>query len=433
MPETPEVIFKRRGEPNGYTLDHYLATDGYAGLRKALTEMAPPDVIELIKASGLRGRGGAGFATGMKWSFIPKDSPKPRYVVANCDEGEPGAWHDREMMEVDPHALLEGLLIASYAIGGRKAFIYCRGEFVLAYERLQQAIDDAYSRGFLGENILDTGFDCDIVLHRGAGGYICGEETALLESLEGYRGMPRSRPPFPAVEGLYASPTVVNNTQTLMNVGPIVANGVDWFRQWGTEKSPGTAVVSISGAVRNPRNIEVPMGTTVRECIELAGGVDDRGMKAFCPGGSSTPMLVEEHLDVGMDYESLMAAGSVLGATAIIVVPKTVCIVRTVHRWMQFYEHESCGKCTPCREGTWWLANVLSRIEKGEGRPRDLDLLENLSNNMAGKTLCALADFAAGPVLSSLKHFFAEYEQHVADGACPFATKPELQTTAAAS
>jgi NADH-quinone oxidoreductase subunit F len=428
VPETPEIIFRRRGHPEGYSIEHYLETDGYDGLRKAVLEMQPQEVIDLIKDSGLRGRGGAGFATGMKWSFIPKDSPKPRYVVANCDEGEPGAYHDREMMETDPHALLEGLAIASYAIGGKKAFIYCRGEFILAHERLERAIRDAYNRGFLGENIFDTDFSCDIVLHRGAGGYICGEETALLESLEGYRGMPRSRPPFPAVEGLYASPTVVNNTQTLMNVGPIVRNGVDWFRQWGTEKSPGTAVVSVSGAVKNPRNFEVPMGTTARECIELAGGIDARGMKAFCPGGSSTPMLIEEHLDAGMDYESMVAAGSVLGATAIIVIPTTACIVRTVWRWMKFYEHESCGKCTPCREGTYWLANVLERIEAGEGTDRDLRTLHTVSENMAGKTLCALADFAAGPVLSSLKYFLEEYEQHVDISGCPLRREPATVT-----
>ena len=420
MPDEPNVIFRRRGHPQGYTLDHYLETDGYEGLRKAVTEMTPQEVIDVVDASGLRGRGGAGFPTGRKWSFIPKDSPKARYVVANCDEGEPGAYHDREMMETDPHALLEGLAIASYAIGGAKAFIYCRGEFVLAHERLERAIRDAYSRGFLGENIFDSDFSCDIVLHRGAGGYICGEETSLLESLEGYRGMPRARPPFPAIEGLYASPTVVNNTQTLMNAGPIIRNGVDWFRQWGSERSPGTAVVSVSGAVNAPRNIEVPMGTTVRECIELAGGIDERGMKAFCPGGSSTPMLIEEHLDTGMDYESLPAAGSVLGATAIIVVPKTACIVRTVARWMRFYEHESCGKCTPCREGTYWLGEVLRRIERGEGHARDLRLLQSVSDNMTGRALCALADFSTGPVYSSLKYFRDEYEQHIVDGACPY-------------
>jgi NADH-quinone oxidoreductase subunit F len=424
MPETSEIIFRRRGHPESYTLDHYLATDGYEGLRKAVTEMTPQEVIDVVDASGLRGRGGAGFPTGRKWSFIPKDSPKERYVVANCDEGEPGAFHDREMMETDPHALIEGLAIASYAIGGSQAFIYCRGEFLLAHERLEAAIRDAREKGYLGEGIFGSKFSCDVVLHRGAGGYICGEETALLESLEGYRGMPRARPPFPAVEGLYASPTVVNNTQTLMNAGPIVRNGAEWFRQWGTEKSPGTAVVSISGAVRTPRNIEVPMGTTARECIELAGGVDDRGLKAFAPGGSSTPMLISEHLDVGMDYESLPAAGSVLGATAIIVVPSTACIVGTVERWMRFYEHESCGKCTPCREGTYWLGHVLHRIENGVGTARDLSLLESVSDNMTGRALCALADFATGPVVSSLKFFREEYEQHVAEGGCPMRREP---------
>jgi NADH-quinone oxidoreductase subunit F len=431
MPETPEIIFKRRGHPESFTLSRYVETEGYQGLRKAVTEMTPQEVIDVVDAAGLRGRGGAGFPTGRKWSFIPKDSPKPRYVVANCDEGEPGAWHDRELMEVDPHALLEGLAVASYAIGGRKTFIYCRGEFVHAYRRLTKAVEEARAAGYLGEGLFGTDFSCEIVVHRGAGGYICGEETALLESLEGYRGMPRSRPPFPAIEGLYACPTVVNNTQTLMNAGPIVANGAEWFRTWGTEKSPGTAVVSVSGAVRNPRNMEVPMGTTARECIELAGGVDDRGLKAFCPGGASTPMLLEEHLDTGMDYESLPEVGSVLGATSIIVVPKTACIVRTVARWMDFYEHESCGKCTPCREGTAWLSKMLWRIERGAGRRRDLDLLENVSNNMAGKTLCALADFAAGPVLSSLKWFFDEYEDHVKLGACP--SDPSRQPVGAAA
>lgn len=425
MVDTDRVIFRRRGHPQGHTIEHYLETDGYEALRRAVDEMSPQDVIDVIDASGLRGRGGAGFPTGRKWSFIPKDSPKPRYVVANCDEGEPGAFHDREMMETDPHALLEGLAIASYAIGGRKAFIYCRGEFVGAYERLETAIREAYGRGFLGEEILGTDFHCDIVLHRGAGGYICGEETALLESLEGYRGMPRSRPPFPAVEGLYASPTVVNNTQTLMAVPPIVLRGAEWFRQWGTEKSPGTAVCSVSGAVRKPGNFEVPMGTTVRELIELAGGVDARGMKAFCPGGSSTPMLTEEHLDMPMDYESVQAAGSALGATAVIVIPKTACIVRTVWRWMGFYEHESCGKCTPCREGTYWLWHVLRRIEQGEGSARDLELLQSVSDNMTGRALCALADFATGPVVSSLKYFREDYEAHVREGACPLS--PNLE------
>ncbi|HVE90830.1 MAG TPA: SLBB domain-containing protein, partial [Actinomycetota bacterium] len=315
MPETPEVIFRRRNVPESWTLRAYLDTGGYEGL-KAAVAMSPADVIRIVDESGLRGRGGAGFPTGRKWSFIPKDSPKARYVVCNGDEGEPGAFHDREMMEVDPHALLEGMAIASYAIGARTAFIYCRGEFLLAYDRLERAIAEAKEAGYLGDRVFGSDHSIEIVTHRGAGAYICGEETALLESLEGYRGMPRTRPPFPAIEGLYASPTVVNNVQTLMAVPPIITNGPAWFRQWGTEKSPGTIVVSVSGNVRSPANFEVPMGTTVRELIELAGGVDDRGLKAFAPGGSSTPMLLEEHLDTPMDYESMIAAGSVLGASA---------------------------------------------------------------------------------------------------------------------
>jgi NADH-quinone oxidoreductase subunit F len=424
MPETPEIIFKRRRLDESWTLKTYLDTGGYQALRKAITEMSPQEVIDTVDASGLRGRGGAGFPTGRKWSFIPKDSPKERYVVCNGDEGEPGAWHDREMMEIDPHALLEGIAIACYAIGARTGFIYCRGEFRLAHARLEQAIADAKQGGFIGERVAGSDVAIDIVLHRGAGGYICGEETALLESLEGYRGMPRARPPFPAVEGLYASPTVVNNVQTLMAVPPIIVNGTEWFRQWGTEKSPGTAVVSVSGAVRAPNNFEVPMGTTVREILELAGGVDDRGMKAFAPGGSSTPMLVDEHLDMGMDYESVAAAGSALGATAIIVVPSDACIVRTVWRWMRFYEHESCGKCTPCREGTYWLYRLLGRLEHGQGGPQDLKVLETATQNMMGKSLCALADFAAGPVISSLKYFRDEYEAHVSGGGCPLERTP---------
>ncbi len=419
MPETPHVIFRRRDVPESWTLSAYLSHDGYAALRRAVTELSPDEVHGMVKDAGLRGRGGAGFPTGVKWGFTPKDSPKPKYVVANCDESEPGAFHDREMMEVDPHALLEGVALACYAVGARKGFIYCRGEFLEAYRRIDAAIREATEQGYLGERIFGSDFSCDIVVHRGAGGYICGEETALLESLEGRRGFPRPRPPFPAAEGLYASPTVVNNTQTLMAVPPIVLNGPDWFRQWGTERSPGTAVVSVSGAVRRPNNFEVPMGTPVRELLELAGGVDERGMKAFAPGGSSTPMLIEEHLDVGMDYESIQEAGSALGATAIIVVPGDACIVRTVWRWMRFYEHESCGKCTPCREGTYWLYRMLGRIEAGEGRELDLKLLDDVTNNMVGKTLCALADFAGGPVTSSMKYFRDEYEAHIREGGCP--------------
>jgi NADH-quinone oxidoreductase subunit F len=383
--------------------------------------MSPSDVIGVVDASGLRGRGGAGFPTGRKWSFIPKDSPKARYVVCNCDEGEPGTFHDREIMELDPHSVLEGIAIASYAIGGTKAFAYIRGEMTLAYERMSQALADATAHGYLGEKIFGSGYSIDIVLHRGAGAYICGEETALLESLEGYRGMPRPRPPFPAIEGLYASPTVVNNTQTLASVPPIVVNGPEWFRQWGTERSPGTMVFSVSGAVNRPGNYEIPLGMPARDVLEIAGGVtaERGGLKAFTPGGSSTPLLTEAHLDTPMDFESIQAAGSILGTGAVIVIPRDYCIVRAVLRWMEFYEHESCGKCTPCREGTYWLSHVLRRIETGHGRSEDLALLDDVADNILGKVLCGLGDGAASPVQSSIKYFRDEYEAHVRHRGCP--------------
>ena len=424
MAEETLVVLKRRDVANSWTLAAFLETGGYQALRKALSEITPQQVIEIVQASGLRGRGGAGMGTGLKWSLIPKDSPKARYIVCNGDEGEPGAFHDRELMEVDPHALIEGMLVAAYAVGAKHCFIYCRGEFILAHQRLESAIREAYENNYLGERILGTDFSCDMVLHRGAGAYICGEETALLESLEGFRGMPRPRPPFPVTEGLYACPTVVNNVQSLQAAGQIVLNGADWYRQWGTEKSPGTLVCSVSGAVRNPRNVEVPLATTVRDVLELCGGVDERGIKAFAPGGWSTPMLPPDSLDAGMDYEGMVAAGSVLGASSIIVVPSDACIVRAVWRGSKFYSHESCGKCTPCREGTYWVEHILERIEHGRGRPGDVERLQRVNDGMSGfKSLCALAEFAAGPVGSSLIHFRDEYEEHIRLGACP--SRPE--------
>ena len=427
MVEEVLVVLKRRELPESWTLRTFLDTGGYQGLRKALTEMTPQEVIEVVQGSGLRGRGGAGMGTGLKWSLIPKDSPKDRYVVCNGDEGEPGAFHDRELMEVDPHALIEGMLCSAYAVGAKHCFIYCRGEFILAHERLAAAIKEAYDNNYLGDNILGTGFSCDMVLHRGAGAYICGEETALLESLEGYRGMPRPRPPFPVTEGLYASPTVVNNVQSLQAAGQVVLNGADWYRRWGTEKSPGTLVCSVSGAVNAPRNVEVPLGTTVQEVLELCGGIDDRGLKAFAPGGWSTPMLPPDKLDATMDYEGMIAAGSVLGASSIIAVPNDMCIVRAVWRGSKFYSHESCGKCTPCREGTYWVEHILERIEHGHGHPGDLERLEKVNNGMSGfKSLCALAEFAAGPVGSSIIHFRHEYEEHIRLGACPMRTETAI-------
>jgi len=415
------VVLKRRGLENGWTLGPFVETGGYQALRKALTEMSPQDVIDVVEASGLRGRGGAGMGTGLKWKLIPKDSPKARYVVCNGDEGEPGAFHDRELMETDPHALIEGMVICAYAIGAKHCFIYCRGEFIHAHNRLRDAIREAYDNNYLGEKILGTDFSCDLVLHRGAGAYICGEETALLESLEGFRGMPRPRPPFPVTEGLYASPTVVNNVQSLQAAGQVVLNGAEWYRQWGTERSPGTLVCSVSGAVNNPGNFEVPLATPVSDLLELAGGVDDRGIKAFAPGGWSTPMLPGDRTDATMDYEGMVAAGSVLGASSIIVVPQDMCIVRAVWRGSKFYSHESCGKCTPCREGTYWVEQILERIETGRADANDVDRLRRVNEGMSGfKSLCALAEFAAGPVGSSLVHFRDEYDEHVRLGACPF-------------
>jgi NADH-quinone oxidoreductase subunit F len=414
------VVLKRRGLDNGHTLGPFVETGGYQALRKALTEMSPQDVIDVVEASGLRGRGGAGMGTGLKWKLIPKDSPKARYVVCNGDEGEPGAFHDRELMETDPHALIEGMVICAYAIGAKHCFIYCRGEFIEAHARLENAIREAYENNYLGDKILGTDFSCDMVLHRGAGAYICGEETALLESLEGYRGMPRPRPPFPVTEGLYASPTVVNNVQSLQAAGQVVLNGAEWYRQWGTERSPGTLVCSVSGGVNNPGNFEVPLATPVSDLLELAGGVTDRGIKAFAPGGWSTPMLPGDKTDATMDYEGMVAAGSVLGASSIIVVPQDMCIVRCVWRGSKFYSHESCGKCTPCREGTYWVEQILERIEAGHGEMSDIDRLKRVNDGMSGfKSLCALAEFAAGPVGSSLVHFREEYEEHVKLGACP--------------
>ncbi len=420
MPEAGPIIFQRRGTPESWTLRVYRESGGYEGLRKAVTQMAPDDVVKAVSDAGLRGRGGAGFPTGRKWSFTPKDSPKPTYVVCNADEGEPGTFHDREIVEIDPHLLLEGIATTCYAVGATKGFVYLRGEMLHAYHRLTAALAEAREAGLVGERIFGSDFSVDIVIHRGAGGYICGEETALLESLEGYRGMPRSRPPFPAIAGLYASPTVLNNVQTLCNVGPIVLNGPEWFRQWGTEQSPGTMTFSVSGAVRRPGNVELPLGTPVRELIDACGGLTSRGIKAFVPGGSSTPMLTPDHLETPMSFEGIAEAGSLLGTGALVVIPEDFCIVQAVLRWMEFYEHESCGKCTPCREGTYWLARTLRRIEDGEGRERDLEVMPSANRNMVGKTLCALADGAGAPVSSSLKFFRQEYEEHIRGGGCPF-------------
>jgi NADH-quinone oxidoreductase subunit F len=418
--EAGTVITADWGNPDVIPYDGYVARGGYDGLRAALG-MTSAEVIEVVKESGLRGRGGAGFPTGVKWSFVPQGD-KPTYVVANFDESEPGTFNNRELVERGPHQFLEGLAIASYAIGSHEAYIYCRGEFLYPGLVLQRAIGEAYAAGVFGHSILGSGWALNVILHRGAGAYICGEETALLSSLEGYRGQPRLRPPFPAVEGLYACPTLINNVETLSNIPHILRNGAEWFAKIGPEKSPGTKVFSVSGKVERPGNYEVPMGTSLRTLLEdHAGGVlDGRRLKAWTPGGSSTPMLTDEHLDVGLDFESVAAAGSLLGTGAVIVMDETDCIVEATRRLLAFYAHESCGKCTPCREGTWWASRVLERIEAGYGRPEDLRLLDEMGENILFRAFCALADGAVSPIQSSLRFFRDEYEQHVLERRCPF-------------
>ena len=420
------VVTTRWNEPAPVGIDRYLETGGYEGLRAALA-MEPEDVIEEVKRSGLRGRGGAGFPTGTKWSFIPQGTGKPVYVVCNADESEPGTFNNREMIERDPHQLIEGIVICSYAVRCSTAFIYCRGEFVWPGTVLAGAIRDAYERGYLGSDVMGTGYALDIVLHRASGAYICGEETALLNSLEGLRGQPRLRPPFPAVEGLYASPTVINNVETLSNVPHIMTKGAEWFASIGTEKSTGTAIYSISGKVERPGNYEAPMGTTARVLIDgYAGGVlAGRALKAWTPGGSSTPFLTAEHLDTPMDFESVAAAGSLLGTKAMMVFDETDCIVAAALRFTRFYAHESCGKCTNCREGTWWLERVLRRIEAGSAREQDIELAKDIGGNMLFKAFCALADGAVSPVDSSIRYFRDEYEEHLRLGRCPFVAAPE--------
>ncbi|OHT86494.1 NADH-quinone oxidoreductase subunit NuoF [Mycobacteroides saopaulense] len=413
------VLSEHWDEGDSWTLEGYLRHAGYKGLRRAL-DMEPDAVMAMIKDAGLRGRGGAGFPTGTKWSFIPQGDGRPHYLVVNADESEPGTCKDIPLMLATPHTLVEGIVIAAYAIRASHAFIYVRGEVISVIRRLQTAVAQAYEAGYLGRNILDSGFDLELVVHAGAGAYICGEETALLDSLEGRRGQPRLRPPFPAVAGLYASPTVVNNVESIASVPAIVRRGVEWFRTMGSEKSPGFTLYSLSGHVRTPGQYEAPLGVTLRQLLELAGGIrDGHGLKFWTPGGSSTPLFTAEHLDVPLDYEGVSAAGSMLGTKALQIFDDTTCVVRAVLRWTEFYAHESCGKCTPCREGTYWLVRILARLESGEGTAEDLDKLLDISDIVLGKSFCALGDGAASPILSSLKYFRGEYEAHLENG-CPF-------------
>lgn len=393
-----------------WTLKNYQDHGGYEGLKKALT-MSPSEVLAEVKDSGLRGRGGAGFPTGLKWSFVPQDNPNPKYLVVNGDESEPGTCKDIPLMMASPHTIIEGMIIAAYAINANTAFIYIRGEVVHPIRRVQQAVREAYKAGLLGEDIMGSGFNLDIIVHAGAGAYICGEETALLNSLEGLRGQPRLRPPFPAVAGLYACPTVVNNVESIATVPSIIKYGKDWFAAMGTEKSKGFTIYSLSGHVNKPGQYEAPFGITMRQLLELAGGVrDGHHLKFFTAGGSSTPMLTEENLDVVMDYDSLAAVGSMLGTKAIQVFDETVSVVRTTLRWMQFYKHESCGKCTPCREGTWWMVQLLSKLEAGQGQEGDVDKLLSVADSVNMKSFCPLLGGAVACVTSAVKHFRSEFE-----------------------
>ncbi|QIS20296.1 NADH-quinone oxidoreductase subunit NuoF [Nocardia terpenica] len=430
------VLTRYWDEPQSWTLDTYQRHDGYRALPKAL-RMQPDEVIAAVKDSGLRGRGGAGFPTGMKWGFIPQGpgpdgTVKPHYLVVNADESEPGTCKDIPLMLATPHVLIEGVIIAAYAIRASHAFIYVRGEVLPVLRRLQTAVQEAYAAGYLGHNILGSGYDLELIVHAGAGAYICGEETALLDSLEGRRGQPRLRPPFPAVAGLYACPTVVNNVESIASVPPIILNGIDWFRSMGSEKSPGFTLYSLSGHVTRPGQYEAPLGITLRELLGYAGGVRaGHTLKFWTPGGSSTPLFTAEHLDVPLDYENVAAAGSMLGTKALQIFDDTTCVVRAVLRWTEFYAHESCGKCTPCREGTYWLVQLLERLETGGGDASDLDKLLDIADNINGKSFCALGDGAASPIVSSLQYFRSEYEDHLRPGGCPF--DPARSTAWAAS
>jgi NADH-quinone oxidoreductase subunit F len=398
----------------------YESLGGYQSLSKALKEYKPVEIIDIVKKSGLRGRGGAGFPTGMKWGFVPKDSGKPVYLCVNADESEPGTFKDRLIIEKDPHQLIEGIIISAYALGCHQAFIYIRGEFCFGAEVLNRAVREAYEKGYLGKNILGSGFDLELLVHRGAGAYICGEETALLESLEGRRGHPRLKPPFPAVVGLYGSPTVINNVETLANIPHIVANGSEWYASIGVDRNAGTRLFGVSGHVKRRGVYELPMGTTLRELIfDHCGGMrSERKLKAIVPGGSSVPVLTADQLDVALDFDSIAKAGSMLGSAGVIVMDDSTCMVKAALRISKFYADESCGQCTQCREGTEWLHRILTRIENGNGRQGELELLLDLCANMKALTICPLSDAAAMPIESYIQKFYDEFAAHIKEQRC---------------
>ena len=416
---TPELT-AHWDEPDSFTLEAYRRDGGYRALPKALA-MPPDQVIQTLKDSVLRGRGGAGFPTGVKWGFIPQGDGKPHYLVVNADESEPGACKDMPTLLANPQALIEGIAIAAYAIRAERAFIYIRGEVLHVIRRLHHAVAQAREAGFLGRDILGSGFNLEVVVHAGAGAYICGEETALLDSLEGYRGQPRLKPPFPATSGLYACPTVVNNVESIASVPWILLHGAEEFASLGTPKSTGFGIFSLSGHVTTPGQYEAPLGTTLRQLLDLAGGIRaGHRLKFWTPGGSSTPLFTEQHLDVPLDYEDVAAAGSLLGTRSIQLFDETTCVVRVVLRWMQFYQHESCGKCTPCREGSYWVVQLMEMLEKGGGTEADLDKLLDICSNITGRAFCALGDSIEPSVKSSITFFRDEYLEHQRNGGCPF-------------
>ncbi len=415
-----KILLNRVHLKNSRSIDVYLAHDGYKGLKKALG-MTPQQVVDEVKLSNLRGRGGAGFPAAMKWGFAAADPKQPKYLLCNADEGEPGTCKDRQIMEGDPHELIEGMVIAGYAFGAEHSYIYLRAEYPKVVSILETAIAEAEARGYLGANILGSDFSFSIRVHRGAGAYICGEETALIESLEGKRGQSRIKPPFPVNVGVFGLPTVVNNVETLANVPHILLKGGAWFAGIGSPKCPGTRIISLAGHVNKPGYYELPMGITFREVIyEYGGGIrGGRKLKAFIPGGASASCLVPEHLDVQMDYDAVAAAGSMLGSSAMTVMDDTTCMVKVAARLMRFFVHESCGKCTPCREGTEWLLKLLDRIEGGEGKLGDIDMLRELCGLISGKTFCPLGEGALGPVQGTVKYFEDEYRAHIEQKCCP--------------
>ncbi len=415
-------LFKYVEDPDQPKVETYEMHGGYQAWKKVLSTMSPAEVIEEVKKSGLRGRGGAGFPTGVKWGFVPKDSTKPHYLICNADESEPGTCKDRVLMERDPHGIIEGMAIGAYAIGCHLMFIYIRGEFGHCAEMMEKVKEEAYARGHLGKNIYDSGYDLDMIVHTGGGAYICGEETSLLNSLEGERGMSRIRPPFPAIAGLYACPTIVNNVESLATVPHVINRGAEWYSSLGTEKSTGTKIFSLSGHVNRPGNYEVELGFSLKKLIydpAYGNGIrGDRKLKGVIPGGSSTPFLTPDMIDVKLDYESLVEAGSMLGSGAVIVFNEDTCIVWAIKKLIHFYRHESCGKCTPCREGTGWLEKIISRIEAGQGRPGDIEKIEELCENIMGHTVCPLGDAAVMPIQSAIKHWRDEWQYHIDQKKC---------------